>query len=214
MKSAAISIFFFVLAATIFYYGERSEKKVVKVVVLPPPLPPSPLPPSPARKPKIIIPNLKTIPVRNGRTITNARILSVNPDGIIFICDFGMVQALFDDLPPEFRAYYASKAVSDSPPEQPVVAQQQVDQQPSPQPEPSQYDIDLHQADEKFKKAQRMEELNNAIASDQSIIHHYETQSDFENNPNHPNITDGAYECAKADLEKAQIELQQLKDSD
>jgi hypothetical protein len=68
-------------------------------------------PPAPKVEPvksviTIIIPNLKIIYLKHGRPIVNARVKEVYPDSMIFVCDRGLVQVLFVDLPPEFHDYY------------------------------------------------------------------------------------------------------------
>ena len=188
MKSVAIFVLLFILAGTIFYYGKHPKKEIERIVVVQPAAPLLPPPPIPIQKTeiKIIIPDLKVIPVKNGRTITNARIQAINSDGIVFICDNGMVQALFDDLPPEFRAYYAKKAEPVFVPGQSAQQAHQRSQSQSSS-EPSQLEIETRRAQDKANLAQRIEQVRGWAAGNEDIIHRYETQSSFNNDPHNPN---------------------------
>ncbi|HXB01872.1 MAG TPA: hypothetical protein VNV15_03525 [Opitutaceae bacterium] len=209
MKSVAILVFFFGLAGVIFYYGKHSKKEPVQVVVLPSP----PAAPLPAPKAELIIPDLKEIHVKNGRIITNARVQTINSDGIVFICDRGMVEALFDDLPPEFRTYYAGKAEPVYTPEQPMPAKQARQQSPIQSSSgPSQVEIEIQRAQDKANSARLRKTLENWIADNEETIHRYETQSSFSD-PHHTNVTDSEYELAKAHLEEDKLQLQQLENS-
>jgi hypothetical protein len=180
---------------------------VVKTV----PLPPVPPVPAPVKEPEVIAvaPDLKVIPVNGHRTITNARVLSVHSDGLVFICDDGMVQALYTDLPPGFRAYYAKKA-------EPVFASEQSDLAPPPPQSapaqsyygPSQEEIEAQRAQNKIYTEQRIQAVQSSMAQNERTIYLYETQVAFDKD-----ITDAEYESAKADLEKNKLELQQLQNN-
>jgi hypothetical protein len=203
MKPPVIFVILLVAAGGIFYYGEYYNKKPVAVAAPPPAAPAAPV---------VVIPNLKVIPVKNGLTIKNAQVKMINSDGIIFICDRGMVQASFDDLPPEFKDYYASKADPNYAPAQPTPVQSVSYQQSQGQSYsgPTSQETEAQREQARAYTAERIAVVKSHIENDQSIIDRYMSQSAAED-PRHPNLTNSDYEFAKANLEQNQSELQQLQ---
>jgi hypothetical protein len=213
MKPPVVFGFLLAVAGTIFFYGQYSKKVVVKVA-------PPPVAQVAPAAPKIVVPNLKVIPVKNGVTIRNARVQMINSDGIVFICDRGMVQALYTDLPPEFKDYYASKADPNSEPAQPQPVQYASYQQsPSYQQPQNQYnsgpsqESDVQREQDKSRAAERMAVVQSHISEDEDTIHRFETQSGVEVDPRHPNLTNADYQFAKANLEQNKLELEQLQNN-
>jgi hypothetical protein len=178
---------------------------VVKTV----PLPPAPPVPAPVKEPEVIAvaPDLKVIPVNGHRTITNARVLSVHSDGLVFICDDGMVQALYTDLPPGFRAYYAKKAEPD--------ASEESDLAPPPPSAPAQsysgsspQETDEQRAQDRLYNEQRIQAVQSSMAQNEGIIERYETQVDFDKN-----VSDAEYQSAKTNLAQNKMDLARLQSS-
>ena len=201
MKSAVIFVFIFGLAGAIVYYKEFPRKEVAPL--------PAPVP-APVQEPEVIAvaPDLKVIPVNGHRTITNARVLSVHSDGLVFICDDGMVQALYTDLPPGFRAYYAKKAEpdgseeSDLAPPPPQRAPAQSYYGPSPQ------ETDEQRAQNRLYTERQIQSVQSSMAENQSIINRYETQVSFDQG-----ISEAEYQSAKTNLAQNKLELERLQNN-
>lgn len=86
-----ITILLLFLAFGIWYFHPKSKPAQVVLKTLP------------------IAPNLREIHISNGPIIRNAQIKEITDDGIIFICDRGLVGVSFGDLPIEFKNYYSQK---------------------------------------------------------------------------------------------------------
>ncbi len=197
MKSAVIFVFIFGLAGAIVYYKEFPRKEAE-------PLPaPAPIP---VQEPEVIAvaPDLKVIPVNGHRTITNARVLSVHSDGLVFICDDGMVQALYSDLPPGFRAYYAKKAEPDASEESDLAPPppQRAPAGPSPQ------ESDEQRAQNRLYTEQQIRSVQSSMADDERLIDRYETQVSFDQG-----ISEAEYQSAKANLAQNKLDLERLQNN-
>ena len=158
-------------------------------------------------------PDLKSIPVIGyAQPITNARVESVTPNGISFVCDQGLREIPFNSLPPGFRAYY-SQFVKAPPnatdprypgPTKPGVADKRwpADSRGN--------DPALSDAEKMQQRAARRNQLKQTIELCERRINYYLRQSYFK--PGGPTMTEEEYRKAKMIMEEAKRQLDALGD--
>ncbi len=149
-------------------------------------------------------PNLKSIAIPTRATpITNARVASVTERGITFICDQGMLQVPFSDLPAEF-AYYKT-AIKPTVTQAPKVAPpvKAVTNTPAPKPKSP-----VDAARKAKQDAEQRDILRAKITRLNEVIDRYTRQSSFSGEKL---ITSQEYDLAKAELEEAKAKLAGLE---
>jgi hypothetical protein len=147
-------------------------------------------------------PNLAYITVVKGSALTNAKVKSVTATGIVFICDQGLIEVPFGNLPPEFGEYYMPKVAADA-----VPTSVPTSLPPSP---PVQHRVEKSAAqdaqDELTFTRTRMA-LRDRIKSDELVMDQWYQQSSFRN----PAISESEYQTTKADLDAATLQLAELE---
>jgi hypothetical protein len=147
-------------------------------------------------------PNLAYIPVVKGTPLTNAKVKSVTAAGIVFICDQGLIEVPFSNLPPEFGEYYMPKVAVDAaptvvpaslPPSPPV--QRRVEKSPA------------QDAQDELAFTRTRTSLQDRIKSDEQVMDQWYQQSSFRN----PAISETEYLNRKADLDAATLQLAELE---
>jgi hypothetical protein len=147
-------------------------------------------------------PNLAYIPVVKGTPLTNAKVKSITATGIVFICDQGLIEVPFGNLPPEFGEYYMPKVAVDAaptvvpvslPPSPPV--QRRVEKSPA------------QDAQDELAFTRTRTALQDRIKSDELVIDQWYQQSSFRN----PAISETEYLNRKADLDAATLQLAELE---
>jgi hypothetical protein len=200
MKAFAILLFFGVVGYIAY-----------QVVVTPQPAAPivasGPVKAEPTDVP-MEVPDLSKVPVKDGGTLTHARIKEIHPSGIIFIADQGLYKVSFDRLPPNFAAYYGPQAVPDPVVPSPTMSPADSDITPTPVIKPRPQRTAVEDAQAELAYAQRKAAFENQIKGDQNTIDTYYKQSTFNNGSP---VTTAQYEVAEADLQSAQTSLALLE---
>jgi hypothetical protein len=200
MRAFALLLFFGVV-------GYIAYQVVVTPQAAVPVQPRGPVKPEPTEAP-MEVPDLSRVPIKDGGTLTNARIKIIHPSGIIFVADQGLYKVSFDRLPPNYAAYYGPQAIPDPIEPSPTVTPEDPDITPTPVPKPRPQRTAIEDAQAELAYAQRKAGYENQIKSDQATIDTYYKQSNFNNGSP---VTTAQYEVSEADLQATQVALSQLE---
>jgi hypothetical protein len=155
-------------------------------------------------------PDLTTIAVANGQTLTHARVKDARATSVVFVCDQGLFEISYDRLPPQFRAYYAPKGQPPAPAEDSSAA-------PTPSPTPTRpatvsvsrraerTPAEDAQALASFEQQKTIYE--NRQKSDSDVMDSWYKQSSFKTG----GITQDQFDSAKSDYDTAANQLAQLE---
>lgn len=164
------------------------------------------------------VPDLGHIALKNGTVLTHAKVKSVQANGILLLCDQGLMKVPFANLPAELGDYYkpmidvavvpadAPSIVSNAqsaPAEVPVPVAP-----PAPQPHyvPQVQRTVLQDAQDNLAFTVARNSLKDRIKADQELITNWYRQSTFETTA----ISESQFAAAKADLDAAMVQLGQL----
>jgi hypothetical protein len=205
MRSAFFLFVFAVLAYGLWSYyvghpdfakGAVAQPLHVKAAVQPDPTP------EPPAVGAATGPDLSMITIVKGTSLTHAKVESVTKTGIIFLCDQGLIEIPFGNLPPEFSQYYTSK----------IPAQEA----PSPMPlSPTSPPLVQHRVERSAVQDSQDElnftrtrmELRDRIKSDEEVMDQWYQQSSFRS----PSVTESRFLATKADLDTATLQLAELE---
>ena len=153
-------------------------------------------------------PNLSKVYIETkARPLTNCVVKKVTANGITFMCDQGMIQVPFKDLPAEF-AYYRNTVVEE--PKVVIAPATPVPSISTPKTTTktaSKVKSELELAEEAKKRADQRDHLNSVIAKSEALIAKYERQSLIGNkNP----VSTEDYNLAKARVNDAKAKLAAL----
>lgn len=138
-------------------------------------------------------PDLDTIPVKGRSDLTNATIREILSDGVLFMCDQGLVKAKFTELPVEFETFYAADAAK--------IVVRPVPPKPKIRPVAS---SKPHRED-----LGNREEITKKISDAKWVIEHYNRPSSQQTEWD-KKITQQEYDQARYDLNRYTILLTQL----
>ncbi len=139
------------------------------------------------------------------RPLTNCRVVKVTQLGVTFICDQGLIQVPFKDLPAELRAFYIGKA--DKPIAPPMAVAPKAPTPPAAQSVPAPKVAPKKELTPE-QKANQIASLKQVIQSCEAVIDTYSRQMTI-GNPDA--ITSAQYEAAKRKLEEARGKLAALE---
>jgi hypothetical protein len=199
MKAFAILLFFCVVGYIAY------QVVVTPQAVVAPIQPRGPAQPEPTEVP-LEVPDLSKVSVKDGGTLTHARVKEIHASGIVFVADQGLYKVSFDRLPPNYAAYFGPQAVPDPIVPSPTPTDSDVTPTPVVKPRPQRTAIEDAQAEVAY--AQKKASYENQIKSDQATIDLYYKQSNFNNSSP---VTSAQYEVAEADLQATQVALSQLE---
>lgn len=145
-------------------------------------------------------PNLSSLIVYT-MPLTNVKVREIHKHYVILLCDQGLMQVYYEQLPASFSEYYAPQAVADAPPPAPRPIAHKSAAAGNP------YRTAIEEAAAHSRYLQQVAGLEQRIKGDQFVIDSWYLP--LFNNPSHPSVTQ--YESAKADLGLAAIQLSELK---
>ncbi len=149
-------------------------------------------------------PNLAQIALKTGRVLTNAKLKTVRPSGVLFLCDQGLVEVPLGNLPDEMASYYAPMVVPEMAPAGPTP----VPPTPTPAPVARPQKSYVQDAQDRLAYASQRVALKDRIAHDQQIIDQWYKQSSFVKDGY---VTESVYNATKADMEAAIAQLSLLE---
>jgi hypothetical protein len=164
--------------------------------------------PTPTPEPTVYVPkppDMTEIPVRDGETLTHAKVKELRTKTIVFLCDQGIFEVGFDRLPPQFAQYYGP-IIATQPASTPDAAGT-VSAPPTKPPakeKPQRSAVDDASARASFFSSK--ESLENRLKSDQETIDKWYRQSSFEPG----GISEAQFNSAKADFDYTTSQLSQL----
>jgi hypothetical protein len=167
------------------------------------------------------VPDLERIALKNGTVLTHAKVKAVQANGILFLCDQGLMKIPFANLPTDLADYYkpmvdvaivpadAPSIVSTAPAATvaPVdVPAPVAPPAPPPRVAPQVQRTVLQDAQDNLEFTVARNSLKDRIKADQELITNRYRQSTFENSA----ISESQFTAAKADLDAAMVQLGQL----
>jgi len=193
------------LIAGVVVYGLYINKSgpetqtIVEVVTPPPSAPPVEV----VKNAGPIAPDLSLIVLRGGREITNGIVRQITANGIIFQADQGLIQALFEDLPAEFFAYYRSSIPASQQSSVTKVGSQAIRKVPAKQPaEP----VIQNQLDD-ASRLRKLASLKRQIEVQKSIMDRYSRQSAIKSKGVNI-VTREEYDVAKSEYDRLNREYE------
>ena len=145
-------------------------------------------------------PNLSSLIVYT-MPLTNVKVREIHKHYVILLCDQGLMQVYYEQLPASFSEYYAPQAVADPPPHAPRPVMHKSAAESNP------YRTAIEEAAAHSRYLQQVAGLEQRIKGDQIVIDSW--YQPLFNNPGH--VSDMQYESAKADLGLASIQLSELR---
>jgi hypothetical protein len=164
------------------------------------------------------VPDLGRIVLKRGTVLTHAKIKSVQANGILFLCDQGLLKIPFDNLPTDYADYYRPMietgfVAPDAATAPPVATAATVTDAvpvapPAPVPHvaPQVQRTVLQDAQDNLAFTVARNALKDRIRMDQELITNWYRQSTFESTA----ISESQFTAAKADLDLAMVQLGQL----
>ena len=161
------------------------------------------------------VPDLERIALKNGTVLTHAKVKSVQANGILLLCDQGLMKVPFSNLPTELTDYYrpmidVAIVPAEAPPILPAAEVDAPEPVAPPAPpahvEPQVQRTVLQDAQDNLTFTVARNTLKDRIKADQELITNWYRQSTFENSA----ISESQFSAAKADLDAAMVQLGQL----
>jgi hypothetical protein len=205
MKSVVVFIAVCIVGYWIYEYYQQNPDEVPSLTHSQKGLVTSPIPSGPQSQGPA--PDLTSVPVTNGTTLTHARVKDARPNTMVFACDQGLFEVSYDRLPPAFRAYYAPPTPTPSPT---ASADSQAPQAPAAaavsawKPQPQRSSEEETQAVLAFN--QRKASLEQHQRDDMEIINRWYKQSTFDPNA----MPQSQFDSTKADYDATTAQLGRL----
>jgi len=108
MKSIVVLIALFIVGYWLYTFYQENPGELPSIGHRQKDLVSTPVPvtPEPA---KVAPPDLASVPVLNGPTLTHVRVKDARAKSLVFMCDQGLFEISYDKLSPGFKAYYTPK---------------------------------------------------------------------------------------------------------
>jgi hypothetical protein len=207
MKSIVVLIVLGILGYWLYTFYQQNPDDLPSLIHLQKDAVSTPIPTTAVPVPPAVAPNLDSIPVEKGQTLTHARVKGIRADSLVFVCDQGLVQVTYDRLPPAFAAYYVPRAPTPTP----VVTP---DPNVTPVPTPTSVNVIRvkQRTPEEEEQAQRQyldakEAIEARLKIDQELMDQYYTQSTY-NNPSP--VTEAQFNNAKQDFDSETAKMSEL----
>lgn len=207
MKSIVVLIAIFIVGYWLYTYYQENPGELPSITHRQKDLVTTPLPVTPEPV-KVAPPNLASVPVLNGTTLTHARVKEARVNSVVFMCDQGLFEISYDRLSPDFKAFYAP-----TPTPVPTDADGNPIPTPTPtpaptvvQPKPQIQRTSQQEADARLNYANQKAGLESRQNADLDTINRWYKQSTFEPG----GVSQSQFESAHADYDAATAALNQL----
>ena len=207
MKSIVVLIALFIVGYWLYTFYQENPGELPSIGHRQKDLVSTPVPvtPEPA---KVAPPDLASVPVLNGPTLTHVRVKDARAKSLVFMCDQGLFEISYDKLSPNFKAYYTPKVT-------PVPTDADGNPIPTPtptpaptviQPAPQVQRTSQQEADARLNYANQKAGLESRQNQDLDTINRWYKQSTFEPG----GVSQSQFDSAHADYDAATVALNQL----